>query len=297
MKLLISLMLLSLVALLYNLIIKVMFGHSSKRGEIRQTFAVLNDITVKKNRDVRISKSLSRKQYFKLFVPIGLIVFIMSNIFFRSMASAVTLTFLSSGLPYIISKNRKKQYKKLLNYQFREALRALSTSIKAGSSLRNGLVKTHEDLNRIYLADAKEPILIEFETIVYELDLMLPIEDVLINFKNRAELEDVSDFVNVTLMTNKQGGDLIKVIECVSSIISDRIEIEHEINTLVSGKRSEAKLLTILPICMVLILSIVSPKYMAPMYESLVGRLLMIFATILLVINYFVGKKIIDIEV
>lgn len=297
MKLWISFFIALFLLISYQIALMIFIGIKKKKGDLKYLFDKLNDIE-KKDVVVATKKSrLTGKQYFMLFAPIGSIVFITSLLFFRSVFSAVLLTFFSSGMPYILSASRKKKNKKLLNYQFREALRALSTSLKAGSSLRNGLRKTYEDLVRIYGDKPSKPIVDEFSIIAYELDLMLPVEEVLSNFEERADLEDISDFVNVAIMTKKQGGDLVKVIDRVTTIISDRIEIEYEIETLVSGKKMEARLLTMLPIGMVLMLSLTSPRYMAPMYDSVIGKILMITAALLLIVNYFVGRKIIDIEV
>lgn len=296
MKLWISLLISVFLYVSYQTIVMLVRGTKRKKGDLHQLFGKLNDIE-RKELVINKKNHLTTKQYFMLFVPIGSAVFIVSLIFFRSIFSAIVLTFISSGMPYILSETKRKKNKKLLNYQFREALRTLSASLKAGSSLRNGLRKTYDDLVRIYGDKSSKPIVDEFQIIAYELDLMLPVEEVLRNFETRADLEDISDFVNVAIMTKKQGGDLIKIIERVTTIISDRIEIEYEIETLVSGKKMEARLLTMLPVGMVLMLSVTSPQYMAPMYESTIGKLLMITAALLLIINYFVGRKIIDIEV
>lgn len=297
MKLWISLLIALFSYVSYQTIMMLLIGAKRKKGDLKQVFVKLNDVERKEPIINKKKNRLTTKQYFMLFAPIGSAVFIISLMFFRSVSSAVVLTFVSSGMPYLLSESKRKRNKKLLNYQFREALRALSTSLKAGSSLRNGLRKTYEDLVRIYGDKYSKPIVDEFSIIAYELDLMLPVEEVLRNFELRADLEDISDFVNVAIMTKKQGGDLVKVIERVTTIISDRIEIEYEIETLVSGKKMEARLLTMLPIGMVLMLSVTSPRYMSPMYESTIGKILMITAALLLIINYFVGKKIIDIEV
>lgn len=297
MKLWISLLVGAFVWICYQTIQIFFRGIQKRKGDLSYAFGVLNDIQQQTSTHTVKSTARGKRAYMILFLPIGTAAFIFSMLFFRNFWSAVVITFLSSGLPYMISKSKQKKYKKLLNYQFREALRALSTSLKAGSSLRNGLRKTYDDLVRIYGDATAKPIVDEFSIIAYELDLMLPIEDVLMNFQRRADLEDISDFVHVAIMTKKQGGDLVKVIHRVTTIISDRIEIEYEIETLVAGKKMEARLLTLLPIGMVFLLSLTSPRYMAPMYDSAIGKILMIVAAILLGVNYVVGKKIIDIEV
>lgn len=298
MTIIIALLLFIIILMITNIISILFIGSQNKKGDIKLVFNQLNLIDESLKNKPKIKKrEISSKQYFKIFVPIAVVTFFAGWIFFRSVTTAVFITIFSGIMPYVVVANREKKMKQLLNYQFKEALRALSSSIKAGSSLRNALTKTYEDLQRIYRDSKKVPILDEFGIISYELDLMISLEDVLKNFEKRADLEDVSDFVHVTLMAKKQGGDITKVIERVTRIISDRIEIEYEIATLVAGKKMEAQMLTMLPITMVLILSATSPKYMAPMYESPLGKTLMVVASFMLVLNYFIGKKIIDIEV
>lgn len=294
----IGLMVFVLFFLMMSIISVLIKGSQNKKGDVKLVFNQLNliDESLKKKPKIK-RQEISSKQYFKLFLPIAALAFLFSLIFFRSLMTAIFITLISGTMPYIVVANREKKMKRLLNYQLREALRALSCSIRAGSSIRNALTKTYEDLQRIYGESKNAPILNEFGIINYELDLMISIEEVLLNFEKRADLEDVSDFVNVTLMAKRQGGDTTKVIERVTTIISDRIEIEYEIATLVAGKKMEARLLTMLPIIMVLILSATSPKYMAPMYESALGKFFMVIASLMLVLNYFIGKKIIDIEV
>lgn len=276
-------------------------------------FMLINGVQLKKNTLIKIYNQLDEqpdytkekvsikrvkpRQYIKIFIPIGVTVFLSSLVFFRTLGSAVFLTILSSVYPYILSKQREKKMRKLLNYQLREALHALSASLRAGSSLNNALSRTYVDLSKIFVAEKHKPIVDEFSIIAYELDLMIPVDEVLMNFKERANLEDINDFVNVTLMTRKQGGNLNEVVARITDIISDRIEVEHEINTLVAGKQYEARILTMLPVVLVVLLSYMSPDYMSPMYESMLGKTLMVIGALLLFVNYIVGKKIIEIEV
>jgi len=44
-------------------------------------------------------------------------------------------------------------------------------------------------------------------------------------------------------------------------------------------------------------IAFLSPSYLAPMYESFWGKVLLCIATVMLIGNYFIGKQIIDIEV
>jgi len=300
MELVISVLIGSLVLLVVNIFRILLGGIPAKRGEMEALFKRLSGIEETARRKSKLQKNLTginRKQYLTLFIPVSGIAFVFSLVFFRNLSIALVVTILSSVYPYFMINERNKKRRRLLNYQFRDALQALASSLKAGSSLNNALIRTHKDLERIYTGRKDKPIVEVFAVMAYELELMIPVEDVLINFMNRTQLEDITDFVNVTLMTRRQGGNLTQVISRVARVISDRIEVEHEINTLVAGKKMEAKVLTGLPVILVFLLSMLSPEYMKPMYSTTLGKFLMLLASLLLVANYFVGKKIIDIEV
>lgn len=300
MELILSALLVTILLLIINLIIYIIRGDSGRKGDLKKVFNELEGVTeYQKKYFVKRSSFLrmNSRQFFMIFAPVGMTTFIFSWFFFRSLGSAVIITLVSTIYPYYFVSARKRKLKLLLNYQLRDGLNALQASLKAGSSLSNALIRSYEDLEKIFQNEKDKPIVDEFRIIAYELDLMMPVEEVLMNFRDRNNIEDISDFVNVTLMTKNQGGNLNEVIGRVTEIISDRIQIEQEINTLVAGKKMEAGVLTVLPIILVVILSLISPDYMKPLYETLLGRILMVIAVILLIANYFVGKKIIEIEV
>lgn len=300
MELLISILLILIIISIASLIKISIYGYQGQKGNMSKLFNELEGLEEKNKKPNKIKKgirTMSSKQFIMLFIPVGFLAFTSAFIFFRSFTSALVIMIFSMSYPYLMLYKKKKKLKLLLNYQLKDALNALQSSLKAGSSLNNALVRTFYDLDRIFLNERNKPIVDEFRIVSYELDLMIPVDEVLINLKTRCQLEDVTDLVNVMLITRKQGGNLSDVIDRVSEIIGDRIQIEREINTLVAGKKMEAKILTVLPIILVLVLSIISPEYMKPLYETSLGKLLMVFATVLLVINYYIGKKIIEIEV
>jgi len=74
------------------------------------------------------------------------------------------------------------------------------------------------------------------------------------------------------------GGNLVNVIRNSTNIINDKIEIKEEINTLLAAKKFEQKVLSVMPFIMILILSLTTEDYMAPVFDTIVGRIVMTFA-------------------
>ena len=98
-------------------------------------------------------------------------------------------------------------------------------------------------------------------------------------------------------MTRTKGGNLADVIHNASESISDKILIQQEIKLATAQKRMEAAILTFMPVALVIILMVLNPGYMQPMYDTTLGTILLFTAVIMLVINFFIGRKVTNIDV
>jgi len=81
-----------------------------------------------------------------------------------------------------------------------------------------------------------------------------------------------TNFTDVFKTCKRTGGNLVNVIRNSTNIINDKIEIKEEINTLLAAKKFEQKVLSVMPFIMILILSLTTEDYMAPVFDTIVGR-------------------------
>ncbi len=151
---------------------------------------------------------------------------------------------------------------------------SVANSLRAGNSLQTAIERCQEDLARIYRHEKNCPIIAEWEIMISELKLGKPLDEVLHSFKDRMDMEDVDTFVNSANIIMRKGGNMTEVLGNVATTIGDRIEVKRDIQTLTAGKRSEAKLLTLMPIVLVGIIMMLSPDYLAPMYDKPLGKML-----------------------
>ena len=79
--------------------------------------------------------------------------------------------------------------------------------------------------------------------------------------------------------------------------MTDKITIEREIKTLTAQKRFEGKIISLMPIIIILFLNIVSPAYVAGLYTTLTGRIVMTAALVGIVYAYQMIAKLTRIEV
>lgn len=223
-------------------------------------------------------------------------VFIVAYIFYHSFVLALLLSPIGLFYPAIRKKEIIKKRKNELTLQFKDMLFSLSSSLSAGKSVEMAFRNVLSDLSIVY-PDPDTYILRETEYIIRKISMNETVEEALSDFSDRAHLEDIDDFVDVFRTCKRTGGNLIDVIRNTSNIINDKIMIGEEINTILSEKKFEQKVLNVIPILMVLFLTLSADDYMEPLFNSIIGRLAMTASIGLLIIAYFVSKKITDIKI
>ncbi|OGO76583.1 MAG: hypothetical protein A2Y23_05295 [Clostridiales bacterium GWB2_37_7] len=90
---------------------------------------------------------------------------------------------------------------------------------------------------------------------------------------------------------------LISAIKSSTDIISDKIEVLNDIRGILAEKKLEQKILSIMPIILILMLSTSAKDFMRPVFTEIIGRLVMTISITLFVIAYFISEKITNIEV
>lgn len=224
-------------------------------------------------------------------------IFLVALFLFRSLLPAILLSTLGLLYPRVKSAQEEKRSREKMLLQFREAILSMASSLKAGSSLQIALQRCETDLERELKLQKERPMLDALKKMNGDIQLGKPIEEVLLDFKYENELEDISQFIDAIIMTRSKGGNLADVISNTSESISDKILIQQEIKLATAQKRMEAGVLTFLPAGLVIVLMVLNPGYMQPMYETTLGTVLLFIAIIMLIANYFIGRKVTNIDI
>ncbi|MDR1953990.1 MAG: hypothetical protein LBQ21_05885 [Clostridiales Family XIII bacterium] len=232
----------------------------------------------------------------KRYYPIAACVAIcLGMLFYHNIFIAAPMALLSVPCKkyyeeYLASKRRTE-----LSIQFKDLLASLSGSFSTGRQLVEALKEADGNLRLIYAADA--PIVVELEYMVGRLNEREAEKDVLYDFANRSACEDIVDFIDVYFICLATGGDTIRAIRQASDQIVDKIDIRNEILTLTVQKKYEARILSGLSPLLLLFLWLSSPDYLAPLYGTAAGVLIMTAALAVQVIAFYWSTKITDIQV
>lgn len=188
---------------------------------------------------------------------------------------------------------RKKEL--IFREQFKDSIQAMSAALNVGYSVENAIRETIRDLQLLYPEDSR--IIIEFRQMIYQLDMNQSVEQVLKGFWANVNQEDVRNFVIVFSAAKRTGGDSIAIIQNAAKLISEKIEIEREIQTMLAAKRLEFQIMCVIPFGIIYYMRLSFPEFVQVLYNSILGTGIMTVCLLIYFAGYWLGNKIIKIEV
>lgn len=160
--------------------------------------------------------------------------------------------------------------KQELNNQFKDALTALASSLHTGYSIENAFRESYAELTVLY---GKEALIVkEFAAMLKQMRLSIIVEEVVQDFADRSGVEDIQNFAQVFSMANRSSGGLISIMDATTDTISQKIEVEREIQTMIQGKKTEQLIMSLVPMGMLLYLRIGNGEFMGVLYTGVTGR-------------------------
>jgi tight adherence protein B len=180
-----------------------------------------------------------------------------------------------------------------LNSQFRDFLEAFNTSIGAGKNVVDSFHAVYDDMRIQFEEDAF--IVKELEVILSGMANNFAVEDLMEDLGNRSGNDDIVSFANVFRISYRKGGNLKDTINTTHSILSDKMEIKEEIETMVSASKMEQTVMIFMPVGLIGIMKSMSPDFAAN-FATPAGIASTTIAIALFIVSYFVGRKILNIK-
>lgn len=188
-------------------------------------------------------------------------------------------------------EKKKQEFRR----QFQEAVRSMAASLNVGYSLENAMKETKKDLDILY--DGKTMIQREFDYMLRQIYIQIPMEQILNEWAKRAGQEDVRNFVNVFVTARRNGGDMIAVIQNSITQIRDKMEVQQEIETLLAARKYEFKVMSVIPFAIIAYMKLSFPEFMEVLYGNALGIGVMSICLTVYAGAYCLGEKIVNIEV
>ena len=190
---------------------------------------------------------------------------------------------------FLASKKNIEKRKMRLRTQFYDLLEAMSVSMRAGNPPYKALISAREDLMLLY--PEKSDIIRELDLIIGKFNNAVPLSEAFSDFANRSGLEDIESFASIYATIEGKSSKANEIIRETQEIIADKMSIEMEIDTMMTGAKSEANTMLFMPLVILLMLGYMGGGFMGAIYTTPVGRMTATFGLIMFLVSFILTQK------
>lgn len=240
-------------------------------------------------------QDIYRKQYIIAGVKSLVLVVLIAYLFYERMWAVGLLAPFGIYFYRMFVEQEITKKKSEFERQFLDALQSLQAQMNVGYSMENAVKEVQRDLLMMYKKNSL--IVREFTYMTRQLGINITAEQVWQEFAERVNLPVVDSFVTVFILSKRSGGDSIAIIRNTVKQLNDRAEVREEIETVITAKRLEFYVMTVIPLGMIFYMKLSFPEFITPLYGTFRGICFMSICLILYFAAWKLGNMIVGIEV
>ncbi len=223
--------------------------------------------------------------------------FLVGFIFYRSVLLSVIAGLIAIPAVTLLLAGRATK-KRLLNLrgQFRDMLESMNVAMRAGSTEIRALESSRDDLKLLYSEQSDIVREVDYILAGYE-NSGIPLRRLFRDFANRSGLEDVESFASIYEVIEGKSSRSSEILRQTQQVISDKMEIEAEIETMITSTKSEQTMMLIMPILIVGCMSLMGEGFMDVLYTTTAGRLVSTLVLVIFAAAFFLSEKLTSIKV
>ncbi len=192
-------------------------------------------------------------------------------------------------LPLVWISFRRRRRMTRLSGQLPDVFEMMSQALRAGHSLAGATQLVYEQM--------PPPIATEFAQVYHEQNLGIKIEDALQAMADRVDSLDVRFFVTAVMIQRQTGGDLAEVLENISGVIRERIELAGLVRGLTAEGRLSGWVLFALPALVFFASMYLNPNYARVLLEEPSGQMMLLLAAGMQLMGIAMIRWIVNIKV
>ena len=190
------------------------------------------------------------------------------------------------GLPrWVLGFLAKRRIKKF-TAAFPDATDVIVRGIKSG-------LPVHDCL-KVIASEAPKPLNEEFHKVVENLGMGLSIDQCLEKMHSRMPTSEVRFFAIVLGIQQKTGGNLAEALNNLSVVLRARKLMKEKIKAMSGEAVASAGIIGSLPVCIMALVGITTPSYMAPLIFDPRGHILLMIGAFWMACGVFVMRKMIN---
>lgn len=237
----------------------------------------------------RAGLSITTSTYWIASGVSGAIAGVISLLFVQSIIAFVLAGFAGGfGLPRWVLSFLTRRREQAFTREFAPAMDAIVRSVKSGLPVIEAL--------KLVANENPEPVAGEFQRLTDSLKMGLTMEQSVRRMYQRMPTPEMNFFGIVMSMQSKSGGNLSEALSNLSGVLRDRKRMKDKIRALSSEAKSGAMIIGSLPPGVMALVYVTTPSYMAPMFQTEIGKALLIGCAVWMSIGVFVMKSMINMK-
>lgn len=172
--------------------------------------------------------------------------------------------------------------------QLIEGITVITNALKAGHSFQTAMGNIAVDM--------EGPMAEEFGRVTRETQRGMTLEASFNSLCERIGSDDLEMLCQTILIQRKVGGNLTEVLDKISETIRNRLDLKEEIKTLTSSGKISGYIIGALPVILLVLISMINPVYARPLFNTVIGNILLLISVILEVIGFIMINKVVDIK-
>jgi len=233
--------------------------------------------------------TMTVKQFTIVSIVSGIVFFILAFLLSGNPFVAGAGIFLGGlGFPrWVVGYKKKKRMNAFLN-EFPNAVDVITRGIKAGLPLNDCL--------GIIAREAKEPVRGEFKKILETQQLGVPMTEAILKLHKNVPLTEANFFGIVIAIQQSAGGNLSEALANLSTVLRDRKKMKAKIQAMSSEAKASAGIIGSLPFIVTTILYVVSPDYIAILFNDPTGNIILLVSGTWMMMGVMIMKKMINFD-
>lgn len=191
--------------------------------------------------------------------------------------------------PWIYLSKRGTRRRRAFIGQLADMAQMMGNSMRAGFSI----IQSMEMVG----GEGPSPACDEFERVITEVKLGLPLDQALEHLLQRQPSEDLSLMVVAINVQRQIGGNLSEILAVISETIRERVRFERDLRALTAQARYSSYIITALPVGVAIVINFMDHPYESYLYTAMLGHLMLGAAVCMLGAGFFLLNKIANIEV
>lgn len=222
-------------------------------------------------------------------VSVALLVGLIARIFAPQPFVAPAAGLIAGFLPIAFLKNRRTARMRVFEERFPEALDLLARALRAGHAFQASMGMVAEEL--------PEPVGPEFKKAFDQQNYGLPLRDALTQLSDRVPLLDVRFFATAVLIQRDTGGNLSEILDSLAHVVRERFKVQRQVRVHTAHGRFTAFVLLSLPPALAIMLLMMNPDHMEPLFHEKLGQMMLVGASVMQLVGFIWIRKVIRIEV